>query len=691
MRKVKDAIDLKTGEKVYFRGHAQATYMSDGRTVEEAVKSGGGGSYDDTEIKEDISELQQKDAQTDTKLTELSEELGGKYGEYEENAEYIRAYVDGEGRFLWGIKADGSIDWAKGVPYVIQDFVDKKYALSKEQIDFLTAHLTDLENVVNKDLFSLLTAKLASDCDGNMEMTVDAEQKILAWRSEDGVRHENKMQIEQSLSLSQSAMSEFIKSLIASGFSVNNPIDLSNEKKITIPLPRYCAVVNVISPIGSLAVNKTQDIPCEIEYLDKSGNYFKKYIILNAQGSSSMAYIEKNQSIDIFNDEDRTESCDLIFGNWVAQDSFHWKCYYIDVFRGICNVAYKWCEEVIKAMNCRNNRIIKKYDEITEFQSSGQFATDFGDGALCHPDGFPFELYINGEYYGLYVWNLKKHRKNYSMKKNDYNAVLLDGDINNDTFFDGSIDWSKIELRNPKDLVTMNGGEYDGDNPQELIDSTSSAYDANNSTHVKTASVKAMLQRQADAISQIKASTNVDSARALYESYYDKTMMICYFIAANVLYHADGLRKNWIWTFYGDIAAPSFYDMDTIFGRMWMGTYIYPNSTETILGIDSDIPVLSELVRLYKSEIDATYQMLREKGIIDVANIMSYVNGWIDMVTLDALEKNLEKWPSIPSYRKEKTIEDGTESGGMYDSPMRINKWLKSRITTLDNYFNYGE
>jgi hypothetical protein len=42
MRKVKDAIDLNTGEKVYFRGHAQTTYMSDGRTVEQAIKSGGG-------------------------------------------------------------------------------------------------------------------------------------------------------------------------------------------------------------------------------------------------------------------------------------------------------------------------------------------------------------------------------------------------------------------------------------------------------------------------------------------------------------------------------------------------------------------------------------------------------------------------------------------------------------------------
>ena len=49
-RKIKDAKDLSTNELIYFKGHAQATYMSDGRTVEEAItsstgSSGGTGAY----------------------------------------------------------------------------------------------------------------------------------------------------------------------------------------------------------------------------------------------------------------------------------------------------------------------------------------------------------------------------------------------------------------------------------------------------------------------------------------------------------------------------------------------------------------------------------------------------------------------------------------------------------------------
>ena len=35
-RKVKDAKDLETGEKIYLKGHAKATYLSDGINVEEA-------------------------------------------------------------------------------------------------------------------------------------------------------------------------------------------------------------------------------------------------------------------------------------------------------------------------------------------------------------------------------------------------------------------------------------------------------------------------------------------------------------------------------------------------------------------------------------------------------------------------------------------------------------------------------
>lgn len=38
-RKIKNAKDLTDGSLIYFKGHAQATYMSDGSTVEDAIKA----------------------------------------------------------------------------------------------------------------------------------------------------------------------------------------------------------------------------------------------------------------------------------------------------------------------------------------------------------------------------------------------------------------------------------------------------------------------------------------------------------------------------------------------------------------------------------------------------------------------------------------------------------------------------
>lgn len=57
-RKIKDAKDLTTGEKIYFKGHAKATFLSDGRTVEDAIAGGGtGGSGSGIAIVDDISKL----------------------------------------------------------------------------------------------------------------------------------------------------------------------------------------------------------------------------------------------------------------------------------------------------------------------------------------------------------------------------------------------------------------------------------------------------------------------------------------------------------------------------------------------------------------------------------------------------------------------------------------------------------
>ena len=46
-------------------------------------------------------------------------------GYYEDNPEWVRVITDSEGRLLFGIKTDGSIDWAVGVPAPVKEYIDK--------------------------------------------------------------------------------------------------------------------------------------------------------------------------------------------------------------------------------------------------------------------------------------------------------------------------------------------------------------------------------------------------------------------------------------------------------------------------------------------------------------------------------------------------------------------------------------
>ena len=57
-RKIKDAKDLSTNELIYFKGHAKATYMSDGKTVEDAINSiDGGGDSGGVSIVDSVDKL----------------------------------------------------------------------------------------------------------------------------------------------------------------------------------------------------------------------------------------------------------------------------------------------------------------------------------------------------------------------------------------------------------------------------------------------------------------------------------------------------------------------------------------------------------------------------------------------------------------------------------------------------------
>ena len=96
-RKVKNAKDLTTNELIYFKGHAKATYMSDGTTVEDAINNIENIVLDDYATKEELSSKQ--DAITDLEVIRQGAAKG---------ATALQSYTEQYKGTVTGVKVNGT-------------------------------------------------------------------------------------------------------------------------------------------------------------------------------------------------------------------------------------------------------------------------------------------------------------------------------------------------------------------------------------------------------------------------------------------------------------------------------------------------------------------------------------------------------------------------------------------------------
>jgi hypothetical protein len=660
------------------------------------------------------------------------------------NEEWIYAIIDADYKVLCGFRADdghmvvGGIDISTFITNAIIDIADIKertnHLSTIENDEYLSVE-TDAEGKVlgyiapdgSHYLYKVKSETIPTefehieDPEGRTEITTDADNKVLGYRDSEGTRHEHKISAKH-IELSDEAAKEVNDAFKSAGIKMENPSDFSKDSYIELPIPRIAAQVRLYAP--NLPTTKQDDIEAEIEYNDKDGNYFRKPVILNAQGSSSMTYYVKNMAIDI------ADGSEIKFGDFPTQDSFHLKKYYIDAFRGQCVVGYWLMEQVYKSRPIGQQYPYEySYSNDSVTDGFGDVKKDFFTGAKCHPDGFPIIItWINsntGEetWIGVYTWNLKKSKEVYQCDKKKAENIILDGIVNTSTLFGGTINWSAFEIRNPKKLVDINGDAYDGDNPKELSD-----VDANSKK------VKDYLTRLSGVVAALRASNTKET----FEQYFLPQAFIDYYLVSQVLFNHDGFGKNWIWVTYDGLHwTPTLYDVDSIFGMYWNGIYVIPNSdNSTILGI----PQCLGLDKLYSDEISKRYKELRDKGIFSVDNIVKLLNSWINKIGYSNIEKEFEVYSQTPSYRDShisknwKLLEYSTslndydssrtynkgdttvfhgykflclnentndspfkesydkypQWGGCFTSINRVKNWLTNRINFLNNTYNYG-
>lgn len=440
---------------------------------------------------------------------------------------------------------------------------------------------------------------------------------------------------------------------LGSSFGVQAQVDWSDSAEVILPEPRL-ARIN-FTGINHFPSTLTSVGKAWMEFDDGAGNTLRQRVILKIHGQYTLSYPKRNLTLELCADEWVGDSTfQMQFGDWVKQDAFHLKAYYTDYFRGVGTVAYRLYEQLIATRG----------DSARYWQRMG---IDDHDKALCHPDGFPCQVFLNGKFQGIYAWQLKKDRKNMNMRKDSAQHIHLDGILSDATLFNTkSIRWDQFEIRNPKKLYTMSGAVYDDDAPSELIDETSNSFDLETDTEKmriakrRTAFVKhsimALSHYHADLTAYEDAGASAQQLRDSIARCYDIPGLIDYVCFSYFLGNSDGFRKNWQWfTYDGCQWSVAPYDLDGILGHS--GDVLVPASMSALstdyrmFGINIGGPTYW-LCRYYWEDICRRYEELRDACIFTPNNLLALLEDWQQRVGEDLYQLERNTWPQSPCYRE---------------------------------------
>ena len=380
-----------------------------------------------------------------------------------------------------------------------------------------------------------------------------------------------------------------------------------------------------------------------MEVYDGNGIYFKKPITISAQGNYSLKFPKRNFVCHYCNDMwDEDKGAEVKIGKWVKQSSFHFKAFYTDFLRGIGEVGYKVYEEVVADR--------APYWERVGYQDESK--------GRCFPDGFPCAVYLNGEFYGIFAWQLKKSRKNMNMEKDVAEHIHLDGTLQDQSIFRGTIIWRDFEVRNPKGLYDKNGNQYNGNSPKELIDEKCANFDDEADTpdiriaKDMTSKVKAYIMQMSKYWSELssmeKEGASKEEMRDEIENRYEIESLIDYCVFFYFQANGDGSLKNWQWfTYDGKKWMVTPYDLDQTFG-----VNLYGAVRPATLGLDILVSgPFYWVYKYYQADLRERYKQLRDRGVFNAEFVCRIIDDWYGRVGEDYYAMEKAKWPDSPCYR----------------------------------------
>ena len=332
---------------------------------------------------------------------------------------------------------------------------------------------------------------------------------------------------------------------------------------------------------------------------------FSSFVKLKCQGTSSMNYAKKNFTVAMYSDEARLTKLKKDFKGWGAQSKFCLKANYVDTTH---------------TRNLAGARI--GYDMVKSRPDS-TFKQQLLSAPRCGlVDGFPIKLYFNGEFYGIYTWNIPKDGWMFNMDKNNTNHIVLCAEKNTDgnSSSSNSCQFKQLWTNSNKGDWSVEFGTY--------------------STDLQTKFNRV--------IAFIKDSTD-EEFKANISQYLDLYSVIDYYCFSYLCCHIDGLAKNMLMVTYdGNIWGCSLYDMDSIFGAHFTGKSYVASNYQCPEQYQEQFSLLwSKIERCFSNELYQRYLELRH-GALSLSNIIKHVEEIHDVIPDRVFADENAKWTSLP-------------------------------------------
>lgn len=368
------------------------------------------------------------------------------------------------------------------------------------------------------------------------------------------------------------------------------------------------------------------------------------------QGASSVAWPKKNYTLNLDKDFEA-------FRNYGKNHKYVIKANYAEPSQAL-NVVGARLWGMIRGthknantgiLNINGDQLVDDTGNRIIAETDPQLSIGGTYGAV---DGFPIGVYINGQYWGLYSFNIPKDDWMAKMpKKSKGKYAIVDtiwdpqGAFKSETNFK---DQMELQFCSTKD------SQWAMDSVNELIRAVLAHYDT------------------ADNFNQaVSPLLDIDSA-------------IDYYIFSVLIDNDDGIFRNYLLqTFDGKKWYFAAYDLDSIFGRtpdFWEHLHAKSDTNDwrdhgvTFENVINSNRLFYQLWKFYKDEILKRTKSLVDSVMSDSAVDTAFVD-YVRHIPLTAFNAELELWPGMQNTS--------------VDNVNRIGRWYMQRIAWLrSRYFN---